>query len=82
MLMSHVYAATQVNGEPQKRAQEISAEVAVALTLSELHPEAGGLSCCHPKIECLSIHHHSPSPSITITMSHFAGLMWDPIRQG
>ena len=46
----------QVNGEPQKRAQEISAEVAVALTLSELHPEAGGLSCDQTKINaCASI---------------------------
>ena len=41
-LVSQQHAAIQVNGEPQKRAQEISAEVAVALTLSELHPEAGG----------------------------------------
>jgi hypothetical protein len=34
-------AVAQVNGEPQKKAEEITAEVAIALTLSELHPEAG-----------------------------------------
>ena len=33
----------QVNAEPQKKAEEITAEVAIALTLSQLHPEAGGL---------------------------------------
>ena len=32
----------QVNGESQKKAEEITAEVAIALTLSQLHPEAGG----------------------------------------
>jgi len=32
-----------VNGEPQKKAEEITAEVAIALTLSQLHPESGGL---------------------------------------
>ncbi len=30
-----------MNGEPQKRAAEILAETAVALTLSQLHPEPG-----------------------------------------
>lgn len=30
-----------VNGEPQKRAHEILAEVAIALTLSQLHPQGG-----------------------------------------
>ena len=33
----------QVNGESQKKAEEITAEVAIALTLSQLHPEAGNL---------------------------------------
>lgn len=32
---------TPVNGEPQKRAAEILAEAAVALTLSQLHPDLG-----------------------------------------
>lgn len=32
---------TPVNGEPQKRAAEITAEVAIALTLSALHPDDG-----------------------------------------
>ena len=32
-----------MNGEPQKKAEEITAEVAIALTLSELYPKAGGL---------------------------------------
>ena len=30
-----------VNGEPQKSAAEILAEVAIALTLSQLHPNPG-----------------------------------------
>jgi serine/threonine-protein kinase haspin len=34
-----------VNGEPQKRAHEILAEVAIALTLSQLHPYEG--ACSH-----------------------------------
>ena len=34
----------QVNGEAQKKAEEITAEVAIALTLSQLHPETGNLS--------------------------------------
>ena len=38
----------QVNGEPQKKAEEITAEVAIALTLSQLHPAAGD----HQSLAC------------------------------
>lgn len=46
MLIGHVQIVpmegdTPVNGEPQKCAAEILAETAVALTLSQLHPEPG-----------------------------------------
>ena len=66
--MSEKYAAIQVNGEPQKRAQEISAEVAVALTLSELRPKAGGAELPSPQTQRQCIHHQQ---SLTSQVSHW-----------
>ena len=43
----------QVNGEPQKRAEEITAEVAIALTLSQLHPEPGTALSSDTLIWCM-----------------------------
>ena len=82
-----MYAAIQVNGEPQKHAQEISAEVAVALTLSELHPEAGRLSCHHPKIKRQCIHHQEYLTSqalyvIFVDKALRLSLIRPPLRRG
>ena len=43
----------QVNEEPQKRAKEITAEVAIALTLSQLHPEPGTALSSDTLIWCM-----------------------------
>ena len=51
--------------------------MAVALTLSELHPEAGGLSCCHPKIERLSIDHQQ-----CLTLQASCGILMDKAESG
>jgi hypothetical protein len=57
-LQMHTHSDTpctvvQVNGEPQKRAEEISAEVAIALTLSQLHPESSTALISHTPTWCM-----------------------------